>query len=185
MNTGIGGNSRDRLTGWDGENAYILKCFENGGCNDMNTPKCDLCMHNTAVYKKLAQCEDMVEKGQMIVMPVPIGSPVYIPYRTMELDGTVAKGIDQMYLTGYIKEGTGEFYTVADDFGGTTDIIPNELCTTRDAAEVMLEEIDATAGNEQKCRVCGCTQDSACPGGCYWVEDDLCSQCYKMDQRNE
>lgn len=27
------------------------------------------------------------------------------------------------------------------------------------------------------CRVCGCTDLEACPGGCYWVEDDLCSRC--------
>ncbi len=27
------------------------------------------------------------------------------------------------------------------------------------------------------CRVCGCTDDHACPGGCYWVEEDLCSEC--------
>ena len=32
------------------------------------------------------------------------------------------------------------------------------------------------------CRVCGCTDDEACEGGCYWVEDpeglgDLCSTC--------
>lgn len=27
------------------------------------------------------------------------------------------------------------------------------------------------------CRVCGCTDDRACPGGCYWVEEDLCSAC--------
>lgn len=27
------------------------------------------------------------------------------------------------------------------------------------------------------CRVCGCSQFRACPGGCYWVEDDLCSAC--------
>lgn len=31
--------------------------------------------------------------------------------------------------------------------------------------------------DEQKCRVCGCTWNNACPGGCYWVEEDLCSQC--------
>jgi hypothetical protein len=28
-----------------------------------------------------------------------------------------------------------------------------------------------------KCRECGCTDLNACQGGCYWVEDDLCSQC--------
>jgi hypothetical protein len=27
------------------------------------------------------------------------------------------------------------------------------------------------------CRVCGCTDDRACPGGCWWVEADLCSSC--------
>lgn len=28
------------------------------------------------------------------------------------------------------------------------------------------------------CRVCGCTELAACPGGCWWVADDLCSRCY-------
>jgi hypothetical protein len=28
-----------------------------------------------------------------------------------------------------------------------------------------------------KCRICGCTDEHSCPGGCYWVEDDLCSRC--------
>jgi hypothetical protein len=27
------------------------------------------------------------------------------------------------------------------------------------------------------CRVCGCTDDTACFGGCYWVAPDLCSSC--------
>ena len=31
--------------------------------------------------------------------------------------------------------------------------------------------------DERKCRICGCTDDNACPGGCYWVEEDLCSAC--------
>lgn len=29
----------------------------------------------------------------------------------------------------------------------------------------------------QVCRVCGCTNLSSCEGGCWWVEDDLCSTC--------
>jgi len=28
-----------------------------------------------------------------------------------------------------------------------------------------------------KCRECGCIDLNACQGGCYWVEDDLCSKC--------
>lgn len=27
------------------------------------------------------------------------------------------------------------------------------------------------------CRICGCTDDHACEGGCWWVEADLCSTC--------
>lgn len=27
------------------------------------------------------------------------------------------------------------------------------------------------------CRVCGCTDIAACPGGCWWVGKDLCSRC--------
>ncbi len=29
----------------------------------------------------------------------------------------------------------------------------------------------------RKCRVCGCTDAKACPGGCSWVAEDLCSSC--------
>lgn len=28
-----------------------------------------------------------------------------------------------------------------------------------------------------ECRICGCTQNNACPEGCYWVEKNLCSVC--------
>jgi hypothetical protein len=27
------------------------------------------------------------------------------------------------------------------------------------------------------CRECGCTDERACPGGCIWVEPNLCSRC--------
>jgi hypothetical protein len=29
------------------------------------------------------------------------------------------------------------------------------------------------------CRVCGCDDLHACPGGCIWAEPDLCSRCAK------
>ena len=29
----------------------------------------------------------------------------------------------------------------------------------------------------RRCRLCGCTEARACPGGCYWFEPDLCSRC--------
>jgi hypothetical protein len=37
-----------------------------------------------------------------------------------------------------------------------------------------------------RCRVCGCTEEHGCPGGCCWVEDpeggDLCSACAAHDE---
>ncbi|MEU8278173.1 hypothetical protein ACFYOK_37600 [Microbispora bryophytorum] len=37
----------------------------------------------------------------------------------------------------------------------------------------------APRDDEPKCRICGCTENEACPGGCAWVRDpeggDLCS----------
>lgn len=48
----------NRLTGWDKNNAYCLKCFENGGCPDMDTSRCDFCEHHIAVYDRLARYED-------------------------------------------------------------------------------------------------------------------------------
>ena len=31
------------------------------------------------------------------------------------------------------------------------------------------------------CRVCGCTEHNACPDGCWWIEDDLCSNCEGLE----
>lgn len=33
----------------------------------------------------------------------------------------------------------------------------------------------------QRCRVCGCTWDNGCLNGCYWVEEDLCSECATVE----
>lgn len=33
---------------------------------------------------------------------------------------------------------------------------------------------------DRSCRVCGCTDDQACDGGCVWVGPDLCSACYEL-----
>lgn len=30
------------------------------------------------------------------------------------------------------------------------------------------------------CRICGCTENNACMGGCYWVQPDLCSSCEEV-----
>lgn len=39
--------------------------------------------------------------------------------------------------------------------------------------------------SEETCKVCGCTNDKACDGGCWWVAKELCSKCAdKLIQEN-
>lgn len=42
---------------------------------------------------------------------------------------------------------------------------------------------EASADEVRACRECGCTDQIACDGGCWWVEDDLCSACAHPDQQ--
>lgn len=35
---------------------------------------------------------------------------------------------------------------------------------------------------ERRCRGCGCTQAAACPGGCWWAAQDLCSSCARVER---
>ena len=48
-----------------------------------------------------------------------------------------------------------------------------EMLDRRAAASV-------TGAEERTCQLCGCTDSHACEGGCYWVTEDLCSECYKL-----
>lgn len=47
------------------------------------------------------------------------------------------------------------------------------------------EDMMGVVDTEQVCRVCGCTHHNACPGGCYWVEPDLCSACAKEGEEDD
>lgn len=53
---------------------------------------------------------------------------------------------------------------------------------TKGSIEIVIEVSEGT----QACRVCGCTQERACPGGCFWAEVNLCSECVrKGEKKNE
>ena len=50
------------------------------------------------------------------------------------------------------------------------------------AGKHLTDEVEEKDRDVPCCRVCGCTEDEACEGGCRWVEDpeglgDLCSRC--------
>lgn len=47
------------------------------------------------------------------------------------------------------------------------------------ADDLIAAGVETTLDMIRACRVCGCTDDRACLGGCWWIndEDDLCSSC--------
>lgn len=42
---------------------------------------------------------------------------------------------------------------------------------------------DGRAVKVRACRVCGCTDERACPPTCWWVGDDLCSSHGIVDEK--
>jgi hypothetical protein len=45
------------------------------------------------------------------------------------------------------------------------------------ASAVEVEPPRREDAKVRTCRACGCTDDHACEGGCWWVGDDICSAC--------
>jgi hypothetical protein len=44
--------------------------------------------------------------------------------------------------------------------------------------------LDRRRDKTRACRVCGCTDNQACPGGCWWADEDLCSACVGTARRS-
>lgn len=44
--------------------------------------------------------------------------------------------------------------------------------------------LDRRRDKTRSCRVCGCTDDRACPGGCLWADEDLCSACVGVPRQS-
>lgn len=58
---------------------------------------------------------------------------------------------------------------------GATDEQLLELYGPKDGQVVV--DFRRFLRGEAVCRVCGCTDERACEGGCRWVDIDLCSRC--------
>jgi len=67
----------ERLIGRDKGNPYMLKCFENGCCEDMGSTKCHLCKHNNTIFEKLAHYKDLEEAGLLLTLPGKVGDTLY------------------------------------------------------------------------------------------------------------
>lgn len=68
---------------------------------------------------------------------------------------------------------------------GQENIIADELINRFIDGEIDYLVKPKEVSTEKRCRVCGCTENNACEGGCYWVEDDLCSKCEEIGDENE
>jgi len=60
--------------------------------------------------------------------------------------------------------------------------LEREMAGTGKPRKAVLRLVERTlaelkASRLRTCRVCGCTSEQGCVGGCCWVAADLCSQC--------
>ncbi len=112
----------------------------------------------------------------------------------------VRLNVDHIVCYGSRTDGSSTSIVLSTDSGrGGTPVdipdTPEQLdALIRDAVRaeaemislVRLEAMDShDFPGERRCRVCGCTDDHACDGGCHWVEPDLCSACADPPQISE
>lgn len=61
--------------------------------------------------------------------------------------------------------------------GACMYLVPDSKRCAAEYGEGPDANIESDIFEVASCRICGCTDAYACPGGCYLVEADLCSQC--------
>ena len=69
-----------------------------------------------------------------------------------------------------------EVYTI-DEIHSQLDLALLEEGIKIKKSTLLSNDEECIHDGDQKCRVCGCDFFHACPGGCWWIEDDLCSRC--------
>lgn len=71
----------------------------------------------------------------------------------------------------------GGMVDVPEDFNAVKlDLLAQEVLDRLHPQLVGAEVMEAEWSTV--CRVCGCTDQEACEGPCYWVEPDLCSDAH-------
>lgn len=74
-----------------------------------------------------------------------------------------------------------EFTSLYEDGVSIKDLRELAMKALDDVARAVALYDKTGTFDEQRCRVCGCTWNTPCEGGCFWVEDDLCSACCDKD----
>ena len=69
-----------------------------------------------------------------------------------------------------------ELYSI-ENLHSKLDVVLLEEGIKIEKSTLLSNDEECIHDGNQKCRVCGCDFFHACPGGCWWIEDDLCSRC--------
>jgi hypothetical protein len=46
-----------------------------------------------------------------------------------------------------------------------------------EAQQAARSQVEGVVTGERRCLNCGCSESHACPGGCVWATESLCSRC--------
>lgn len=79
----------------------------------------------------------------------------------------------------YVYSDMDESQSMDDRAGETSERTRRCEYEVREALRIHYSK---PAKSVRRCHVCGCTDDRACPDGCYWVEKDLCSRCVNQQE---
>lgn len=110
--------------------------------------------------------------GLSSVTAVPAAAAMPEPVDVAAVLGALAAGLQQLDpVLGHLEERLTALATS-----------PNVHLADPGPARPSSVDSAAGPGGADACRVCGCTEDRACPDGCWWVPDpaglgELCSSC--------
>lgn len=131
--------------------------------------------------ERLAEICEAERAGRLIILLAPIGAPIYtIVPDDIDVNGShMPAEIEQLHLSGYVKEGDREFYLTYDE-SGTCDIDVNNAYRTREDA---LEKENIKI--KPKCFYTELPGQYWCRGYCRSKEDDepidACKNCWWCD----
>jgi PRTRC genetic system protein A len=91
-----------------------------------------------------------------------------------ETDDADEQGLRFYAVIGRIDTDTPEILVRVGVYGHHMDV-PADMVF--DDLGPFVDLLHVEAAYDRACRVCGCTDSHGCENGCFWVADDLCSNC--------
>lgn len=139
------GSARHIIYQYDGGDDMRTVIGEIWGCGNIQDVDADFIAHAPEDIKfllaeverleaELQHYRQLKDEGRLVELPVPIGGSLWVAYEITETDGSIDRGVEEVHLSGYIREGDREFYTTFDE-SGTCDFAPDQVYLTPEAAD--------------------------------------------------